>query len=223
VEGLHLTGYDPFVTSSHSTVVRPEADARSVDDLVAKVLSGQVRIPVFQRDLAWNSNHVIELFDSIYRGFPIGSLLLQERPAEAAEICVGPIVVPGTEQQNALWVVDGQQRLTSLAVALGRPEPLPTTPDDPFVIYFDAATEKFRTPPKTGGIESTWVPLPQLLDTSRLAEWVYSWSHHQDAVLRARVFEAGKRLREYPCASLRDQDQRRASPSYDLRSREQQR
>jgi hypothetical protein len=185
------------VASLHPTVVRPEAGAKSVDELVTKVLAGQVRIPVFQHDLAWDSNDVIELFDSIYRGFPIGSLLLQERPAEAAEIRVGPLLVMGTERQDALWVVDGQQRLTSLAVALGRPEPVPTTPDDPFVIYFDAATETFRTPPQTGAIESTWVPLPQLLDASRLAEWVHSWKHHQDAVLRARVFEAGKRLREY--------------------------
>lgn len=177
--------------------MRPEAGARSVDDLVAKVLAGQVRIPVFQRDLAWNSDDVIQLFDSIYRGFPIGSLLLQEKPAEAEEIDVGPIRVMGTERQDGLWVVDGQQRLTALAVALGRPEPVPTTQDDPFVIYFDAATEQFQTPPKIGGIESTWVPLPQLLDASRLAEWVYSWKHHADAVLRARVFEAGKRIREY--------------------------
>jgi hypothetical protein len=185
------------VEAPHSTVVRPEAGTRAIDDLVAKILEGQVRIPVFQRGLAWDRDDVIELFDSIYRGFPIGSLLLQERPAEAAEVRVGPLTLMGAERSDALWVVDGQQRLTALAVTLGRPEPVPTTPDDPFVVYFDAATETFRTPPDGGGTETTWVPLPRLLDASRLADWVRSWKHHQDTVLRARVFEAGKRLREY--------------------------
>ncbi len=187
----------PPVASPQSTAGRPEARTESVEDLVAMVLDGRVRIPVFQRDFVWNSDDVRNLFDSIYRGFPIGSLLLQQAPAGAAEVRVGPIPVLGTERQDALWVVDGQQRLTSLAAALGRPEPLPTTPVDRFVVYFDPATETFRTPPKVGEIESTWVPLPQLLDVSRLQEWVFSWKHHNDATLRAKVFEAGKRLREY--------------------------
>lgn len=173
------------------------------------VLDGRVRIPVFQRGLVWGSDDVRDLFDSIYRGFPIGSLLLQQAPAEAAEVRVGPLAVMGTERQDALWIVDGQQRVTSLAAALGRPVPVPTTPNDPFVVYFDAATETFRTPPRAGGIESTWVPLPQLLDAARLSEWIHTWKHGPEAALRARVFEAGKRLREYrvPMYVIRTSDE----------------
>lgn len=185
------------VASLPPAVVRPEARTESVEALVARVLAGQVRIPAFQRDLAWTSKDVIDLFDSLYRGFPIGALLLQERPAEAGELDVGPLSVWGTERPDAWWVVDGQQRLTALAVALGRPTPLPTTPGDPFVVYFDPAEEKFVTPPRAGGIEPAWVPLPELLDASRLTEWVFSWALHGNAALRGRVFEAGKRLREY--------------------------
>lgn len=183
--------------ASPPTAGRPEARTEAVEDLVAMVLDGRVRIPVFQRGFVWDSGDVRELFDSIYRGVPIGALLLQQAPAEAEEVQIGPIPVLGTERQDALWVVDGQQRLTSLAVALGRPEPIPTTPVDRFVVYFDAATEQFRTPSEGGEVESTWVPLPRLLDASRLREWVSSWEHHDDTALRARVVEAGRRLREY--------------------------
>jgi hypothetical protein len=182
------------------------------------VLDGRVRIPTIQHGLLcnsdpilclwcaagrehglrWSSDDVCNLLDSIHRGFPIGSLLLQQAPAEAAEVRVGPIPVMGLERQNGLWVVDGQQRLTSLAVALGRPEPVPTTPADPFAIYFDAATGTFRTPPEAGGIEPTWVPLPRLLDAARLTEWLQSGGHLSAvAEHRARIFTAGKRLREY--------------------------
>jgi len=178
-------------------VRRPEARTESVEDLVTAVLRGEVRIPVFQRGLEWQTRHVLELFDSIYRGFPIGSLLLRRAPATASPLHIGPIAVFGTETQHALWVIDGQQRLTSLVAGLGRPQPLPTTPDDAFVVYFDPVEQRFHAPPRSGEIPSSWVPVPQLLEGARLTEWVFAWSHGREDDLRRLVFEAGRRLREY--------------------------
>jgi hypothetical protein len=178
-------------------VRRPEARTESVEDLVAAALRGEVRIPTFQRGLEWRTQNVLDLFDSIYRGFPIGSLLLRQAPAPAGPIQIGPVAVFGTETKQALWVVDGQQRLTSLVAGLGRPQTLPTTPDDPFVVYFDSVKQRFVAPPRRGEIPSGWVPLPQLLDAAKLTEWVFSWSHGRNEELRRLVFEAGRRLREY--------------------------
>src|SRR5215510_1067638 len=178
-------------------VRRPEAKTESVEDLIAAVLRGEVRIPTFQRGLEWRSNHVLDLFDSIYRGFPIGSLLLRRAPSTAGPVHVGPVAVFGIETRSALWVVDGQQRLTSLVAGLGRPGTLPMTPDDPFVVYFDPVEQQFRAPPRNGQISSTWVPVPQLLDGAALTEWAYTWSHGKQEDLRRMVFEAGRRLREY--------------------------
>jgi len=190
--------YDRVVSSTtKSFIARPEARTMSVEDLVATVLAGTMRIPVFQRGIAWESKDVLALFDSIYRGFPIGSLLLREGSAEAAEVTVGPLKLIGAERADAWWVVDGQQRLTALAAALGRPGSIPRTPVDPFVVYFDAVTEEFVSPPKDGSIPSTWVPLPRLLDGASLMEWAFTWPHVADVELRTRVFEAGKRLREF--------------------------
>ena len=122
--------------TSHSIEIvrRPEARTESIEDLVAAVLRGEVRIPVFQRGLEWQTRHVLELFDSIYRGFPIGSLLLRRAPAAAGPVKIGPVAVFGTETDHALWVIDGQQRLTSLVSGLGRPQPPVRTPDDPYVV-----------------------------------------------------------------------------------------
>lgn len=178
-------------------VRRPEARTESVEDLVAAVLRGEVRIPVFQRGLEWQTRHVLELFDSIYRGFPIGSLLLRRAPATAGPVHIGPVAVFGTETRSALWVIDGQQRLTSLVAGLGRPQTLPTTPDDPFVVYFDPVEQQFHAPPRSGDLPSSWVPAPQLLDGAKLTEWVFAWNHGRDDELRRLVFEAGRRLREY--------------------------
>lgn len=165
------------------------------------VVRGDVRIPVFQRGLRWGATNVIELFDSIYRGYPIGSLLLRAGPASAGEVRIGPLTVFGAETGRALWVVDGQQRLTSLAVGLGRRGELPRTPSDPFVVYFDPTDQSFRSPPSDGNLPTTWVPLPHLLNASELSEWILAWPHGRDPSLRAVVFEAGRRLREYKVPS----------------------
>ena len=179
---------------------RPDARAESVEDLVAKVLRGEVRIPVFQRGLKWDAKDVVDLFDSLYRGYPVGALLLRRAPAAAGPVQIGPVQVFGDESPHALWVVDGQQRLTSLAVGLGREGALPTrpVPTDPYAIYFDPVATTFHPPPTDGQLPSTWVPVPRLLSDRDLRHWIATeWAHGQDVALRAVVVEAGTRLRAY--------------------------
>lgn len=173
------------------------AHTETVEDLVSKTVRGLVRIPRFQRGLKWDADDVVKLFDSVSRGFPIGSLLFQQAAAAAERIAIGPLSIDAPESASAWWVVDGQQRLTALTVGLARPEPVPSTPDDPFVIYFDASDASFRSPSKDGKVPSTWVPVTWLRDSGRLTEWVFQWKHARDDALRSAVFDAGRRLREY--------------------------
>lgn len=184
------------VTKTRGSRERLKAETESVEDLVRMVLAGRVRTPPFQRGLRWQSKHVLDLLDSILRGYPVGSLLFHRAPAQADRLTLGPIAIDASSDNSALWVVDGQQRLTALAVALGRPGSLPTTPDDPWVVWFDAPNDGFVTSPRDAAIESTWVPLPELLDPTRLQDWVYRWEHRDDTLRRA-VFDASRQIREY--------------------------
>lgn len=177
--------------------IKTESDTWTVERLVEGVTSGTFRIPFLQRDLAWKSDDVIALFDSVYRGYPIGSLLLRGAGAEAATVELGPLTINAGETENALWVVDGQQRLVSLAASLARRSPIPTTPEDPYVVYFDPRERTFRPPSARGGVPSVWVPLPELADSAQLGEWIITWDHFGDVDLRRTVFDAGRRLREY--------------------------
>lgn len=201
--------FTEIMEESQQLAMRPEAGTDTVENLVAKVRRGQVRIPDFQRPLRWEAPQVLALFDSIYKGYPIGSLLLQKRSADAATVRIGPLTVTAPATHDALWVIDGQQRLTSLAAGLARLAPFPATPDDPFVVYFDALTTDFAAPPRSGTLPSTWVPVAQLLDASGLIEWVFNWQHGQDTSLRTAVFEAGTRLRQYqvPLYTIETSDQ----------------
>jgi hypothetical protein len=178
--------------------LRLEADTKTVEELVGLVRRGVMRIPSFQRGLKWDAEDVRSLFESIYKGYPIGALLLQKSAAPAARVEIGPLTIDGPETRDALWVVDGQQRLTALTVVLSRPRPIPTLPDDPWVVYFDAETLTFKVPEKMGDVPSSWAPVAEMLDASGLSEWVFHWKHGGDATLRTALFQAGTRIRQYP-------------------------
>src|SRR6266545_2282385 len=97
---------------------RPRTEHRTPIDLVDAVTSGQVRIPPFQRPFRWDAADVVSLFDSLVHGYPVGNLLFWRRAAPAEHLRVGPIEVDAPETDTADWVVDGQQRITSLVGAL---------------------------------------------------------------------------------------------------------
>jgi len=198
---------------------RPEARTEKVEDLVERVRRGLVRVPRFQRDLKWGSSDVVDLFDSLYRGYPIGSLLFYKRMAKADRLPIGQLIVEAPETSEAWWVVDGQQRLTALTVGLTRSLPLPVRPNakDPHVLFFDPEGQTFEPPPATVRIPSVWVPVPHLLDASQLTEWVFAWEHREDEALRRVVFEAGSRIREsaIPLYLIETEDRKVAEEIYD--------
>lgn len=123
---------------------RPEARTFKVEDLLAEVRLGRVRIPPFQRGIRWKWQDAAKFFDSLYRGYPVGTLLFWETDAEPAEVHFGSVHISAQARTDALWVVDGQQRLVSLARVLPAPEP----DADGFALYFDLDQRSFVRPPK---------------------------------------------------------------------------
>jgi hypothetical protein len=91
----------------------------SLSTLLEEIGRGEIALPDIQRPFVWKASRVRDLFDSMYRGFPVGYLLFWSTGAEVGARQIG------TERKEAaprLMIVDGQQRLTSLyAVLTGRP------------------------------------------------------------------------------------------------------
>lgn len=88
----------------------------TIRQLVEQIHRGQVRIPAFQRGFVWDPDHVAYLMDSIYKGFPFGSLLFwRTREQLKADRKLGPFELPAPEADYPIdYVLDGQQRVTSL-------------------------------------------------------------------------------------------------------------
>ena len=190
--------------------VQAQADRYTVEALITMVRDGEVRIPRFQRGLRWQANDVVALFDSIYRGYPIGSLLFSRAMADESEILIGPIRIAAPQMSNALWVVDGQQRITALFAALARESDCHFLGDDPWRVYFDSITQTFNVPTGDGPVPGSWVPTSELLDAAKLSEWVHNWENSGDRKARTILFEAGARIRQYqiPAYIVETKDER---------------
>jgi len=90
--------------------------SRKIDRLISRIEEGDIKIPAFQRGFVWNQEQVIELVDSIYRDYPIGSILLwssNERLHSTRNI--GGFLIPDREPEYPInYVLDGQQRLATI-------------------------------------------------------------------------------------------------------------
>lgn len=85
-----------------------------VDQLVSGVQQGSISLPDLQRPFVWPASKVRDLFDSMYRGYPVGTLMFWDVPEQDSTRSIsGSTAISPTHQ-----IVDGQQRLTSLYAAM---------------------------------------------------------------------------------------------------------
>lgn len=86
-----------------------------LDALVKFIELGQIGLPDIQRPFVWPNKKVRDLFDSMYRGYPVGYLLFWQNGFDGSTKQIGT----GSKQKVPdLLIVDGQQRLTSLFAVL---------------------------------------------------------------------------------------------------------
>ena len=83
--------------------------------------NGNMRIPRFQRAYVWERTKIVSLLNSIYKQYPIGSFFLWDSDMRMDGFCrdITELGFPNKpEASNFSFILDGQQRITSLYVAL---------------------------------------------------------------------------------------------------------
>jgi len=149
-----------------STVVKPEV--MFLEDLFKEIAAGKLRIPKFQRPFVWKPDDMLSLFDSIRRGYPIGTLLLWNTAEKVQSLDgVGPLKVPKPGSAPVTYVLDGQQRLSTLYCALRLPEAFPMGPDQDkwmWWIWYDLKRRDFVHVPR-GRPAPHFLPLRAVLRT----------------------------------------------------------
>jgi len=85
--------------------------------LMNDIENGRVRLPPFQREFVWSPTKVIDLMDSIYKGFPIGSFFYWKAERKYVTLFrdIKSLSLPSPAlDQELFFILDGQQRLTSI-------------------------------------------------------------------------------------------------------------
>jgi len=98
-------------------------------ELLNQVHTGDLQLPDFQRGWVWDDDHIRSLIASISLSYPIGSVMLLETGGDGARF--RRRAVQGAPVHNgkkpAMLILDGQQRMTSLYLALRSGQTVPTS------------------------------------------------------------------------------------------------
>ena len=98
----------------------PQPQTYNFSALVSSIEQGQIKIPQFQRDFVWTIQKSAGLIDSIVKGYPIGTFIFwrtKERLRSVRDIG-GQVLPEPVAGEFVDYVLDGQQRLTSLFSSL---------------------------------------------------------------------------------------------------------
>jgi len=114
----------------------------TLSKLLSDINMGEIGLPEIQRPFVWPNTKVRDLFDSMYKGFPVGYLLFWANGAGDGHKQIG---VDTRQKAPRLLIIDGQQRLTSLyAVIYGKPVLRSNFRQERIQIAFNPITEKFE-------------------------------------------------------------------------------
>jgi uncharacterized protein with ParB-like and HNH nuclease domain len=116
--------------------------------LIRQLADGEFLIPTFQRLFIWDAESIRALWDSIYRCYPIGTLLYWKTDIRLhVHRKVGGFYIPDTADappSHWSYILDGQQRATSLLAAFhGGTGKIRENPRFDFTLYFNLQNGSF--------------------------------------------------------------------------------
>lgn len=124
----------------------------TIHGLCQMIEAGKLVIPTFQRGFVWSRARVVNMLESIYRGYPIGTIVvLEDQAGRFGSLPPGESKFPGPESAgesvNTSWyVIDGSQRLAALYNCF-------FATNDATSFWFDLESEHFLPATKSSGIE----------------------------------------------------------------------
>lgn len=163
-----------------------------VKQLVANYRSGHIVIPEFQREYVWKKSRAPKLIDSLYRGFPISSLLLWQSSEEARARRKDP---RPTRASNMSWLIDGQQRVITLARTMSG--------DEDIDVVFNPEDDEFRLANAATRNDRNWYRVADLWDDDLYRQLRRNLDGGRRADQREARFETVRTILEYEVPLVR--------------------
>jgi hypothetical protein len=130
----------------------------TIKALMVQVSQGQLRLPEIQRGYVWKPAQVAGLIDSLYRGYPSGSLLLWQTEEDVVDRALATTPPSGVSLASPAYLLDGQQRMTSLHRVYSGHERA--------MVVFNVATRRFQIESAATRKDRRWVRVHDLLSGS---------------------------------------------------------
>lgn len=175
-----------------TTEARLDHQTLKVRQLVEDYRSGRVVIPEFQREYVWRRSKAPHLVDSLYRGFPISSLLLWQSTDEARARRRDPRPVRSAVMN---WLIDGQQRVITLSRTMNG--------DEGIEVVFHPEREEFRLANAATRKDPNWVRVSELWDDDLYRQLRRNLDGSRYADRREARFEALRRVLDYEIPVVR--------------------
>lgn len=138
----------------------------SVENIIGWIKSGEIAIPEIQRPFVWDATKVRDLLDSLYKGFPVGYIIVWKNPDIRLK--------DGTLSTGKKILIDGQQRVTSLQAAIaGEMITDATYKKKRIKIAFNPLTEQFEVCNPAIEKDSKWIPDIAAIFTVGFNQWNY--------------------------------------------------
>lgn len=107
-----------------------------------RIDSGEIHIPQFQRPFVWSRQNIIQLFESIYNGLPIGTFLFWRSSEKNLTFSQDDFIAHTQPEEHTtyMYVIDGTQRLRVLYNCLHKSD---TSKEPQYLVGFDLEQETF--------------------------------------------------------------------------------
>src|ERR1017187_8452689 len=163
-----------------------------IKQLIDDYRMGRIVIPEFQREYVWKRSKAPWLVDSLYRGFPISSLLLWQSTEETRARRRDP---RPTRASLMNWLIDGQQRVITLARTLSG--------DEGIEVVFNPREDKFRLANAATRNDRNWVRVAELWDDELYRQLRRNLDGGSSSDKREASFEKVRQILDYEVPLVR--------------------
>ncbi len=128
-----------------------DVNSTSVENIISSIKAGEIAIPEIQRPFVWDATKVRDLMDSLYKGFPVGYIIVWKNPDIRLK--------DGKVSSGKKILIDGQQRITAIQAAVVGQEVVDSSyKKKRITIAFNPIDEVFEVCNPAIEKDSKWIP-----------------------------------------------------------------
>lgn len=162
----------------------------NIQTILTWVDSGEIAIPEIQRPFVWDSVKVRDFIDSLFRGYPVGYLIVWKSPNIRLK--------DGSKSEGKKILIDGQQRVTALNAALkGKKIIDKDYKQKKISIAFNPKDKKFEVLDAAIQKDKTWIPDISVIFQPQfsLLDFIEDFSQKNPNEKKDDVFKAVEQLK----------------------------